>query len=260
MSNKHLSMNEVAKIAQQQRALRLKQQDSAILTEFSRANDDDSHLDLTTRIRFLEASGGPPPYVLERIDDSGNVDRYMFERPFLIVGRSAACDVACRLRSLSYRHVWLQYLDWVVWWFELEGRSGVTYEGQKRRAGCLIPGMSISAGDYTLRLAEATKNSQSDTPQQKPSAAGPNTLSVGQQPNLPQVSLEFENGQIGGEKKAWPIENSITLLGRRSCCDIRFADEGVSRVHASLVLTSEGLWIVDLLGRGGTRVNGVASA
>ncbi len=69
-------------------ALALKCQDSSILTGVLLPNDDDSHLDLTARIRFLEACGGSPPFVLERIDKSGNVDRYAFERPFLIVGRA----------------------------------------------------------------------------------------------------------------------------------------------------------------------------
>jgi pSer/pThr/pTyr-binding forkhead associated (FHA) protein len=261
MTKKPLSMTEIARIAKNQRSLALKQQDSALVSGFSLMNDDDSHLDLTTLIRFVEACGGPPPYVLERIDEAGNVARYSFERPFLIAGRSAACDVACRLRSLSFRHVYFQYFQGTVWWFDLDSRSGVFQDGQKRRAGCLLPGMTIGAGDYSLRLVEPAKKltgpeSPSGTPH-----SGPNTLIVGQQPGLPQVSLEFENGKIGSEeKKLWPIENSITLLGRRSCCDLRFADESMSRVHASLVLTQEGLWIVDLLGRGGTKVNGVPSA
>ncbi len=251
--NKHLTMTEVARIAQSQRALALKQQDSALLAGLSLTNDDDSHLDLTARIRFLEACGGPPNFVLERIDEAGNVDRYGFERPFLIVGRSAACDVACRLRTVSFRHLYLQHLHGVVWWFDLDSRAGTLCDGQKRRAGCLLPGMTMTVGDYSLRLSEP-RNAASE-------GGRPSTLSVGQQPNLPRVSLEFENGRIGSEKKqGWPIENSITLLGRRSCCDIRFADDSVSRVHASLILTPEGLWIVDLLGRGGTRINGVSSA
>ena len=84
---------------------------------------------------------------------------------------------------------------------------------------------------------------------------------MGQQPNLPQVSLEFENGRIGSEKKqAWPIENSITLLGRRSCCDIRFADESVSRVHASLILTPRGCGSWICWAGAGRRINGVSSA
>ncbi len=260
MVNNRLAMTEIARISQNKRILALQQQDSALLTQLSLLSDDDSHLDLTTRIRFLEAVGGSPPYVLERVDESGNLDRYAFERPFLIAGRSAACDVTCQLRSLSYRHVYFQYFDGVVWWFDLDSRSGVLYQDQKRNAGCLLPGMSLQVGDYSLRLAEAQEKLPDASSKTALAKTGPTTLSVQQQPGLPQVELEFENGKIGKEKQVWPIENSITLLGRRSCCDIRFADESVSRVHASLVLTKEGLWIVDLLGRGGTKVNGVLSA
>ena len=153
-------MTEVARIAQSQRALALKQQDSALLTGWSLTNDDDSHLDLTARIRFLEACGGPPDFVLERIDEAGNVDRYGFERPFLIVGRSAACDVACRLRTVSFRHLYLQHLHGVVWWFDLDSRAGTLCDGQKRRAGCLLPGMTMTVGDYSLRLSESPNTSR----------------------------------------------------------------------------------------------------
>ncbi len=260
MTNNYLSMTELAKMAQSQRALALKQQDSALLTGLSLAGDDDSHLDLTARIRFLEACGGPPPFVLERVDESGNIDRYGFERPFLIVGRSAACEIACRTRSVSFRHLYLQHLGGVVWWFDLDSRAGTLCDGQKRRAGCLVPGMTIEVGEYSLRLSPTPKPPAGETGLAAP-ATRPSTLSASQLPGLPQVSLEFENGRVGSEKKqTWAIENSITLLGRRSCCDIRFADESVSRVHASLILTNEGLWAVDLLGRGGTKVNGVPSA
>lgn len=252
-----VTMTEVVQITQQ-RALPLRQRDAALPKGVLNADEDGSHLDLTNRVRFLEATGGCPPYVLERVDAAGRVDRFLFERPFLIVGRSAACDVACQLPSLSYRHLYLQSLEGVVWCFDLDSGSGVWVEGKKRPVSCLVPGMAIRVGDYTLRLAESDRG---DLPKDSVAIAKANTLRVGSPSQIPPIMLEFENGQVGREKQpSWPLENTITLLGRCSCCDIRLSDESVSRVHASLVLTGEGLWIVDLLGRGGTLVNGVPAA
>jgi hypothetical protein len=46
------------------------------------------------------------------------------------------------------------------------------------------------------------------------------------------------------------------LIGSNPGCDLCLSDDSVSRVHSSLVLTPRGLWVVDLLGRGGVLVDG----
>ncbi|MGD9855209.1 MAG: FHA domain-containing protein [Planctomycetaceae bacterium] len=71
---------------------------------------------------------------------------------------------------------------------------------------------------------------------------------------LPLVHLELLNQQFKG--MAWPINRVLTLVGRDERCRITCADERISRVHCSLLLTPYGLWVIDLLGRGGIRVNG----
>ena len=48
----------------------------------------------------------------------------------------------------------------------------------------------------------------------------------------------------------------MTLIGSSRRCEVRLQDGSVSMVHASLVLTPRGLWIVDLMGRGGVAVDG----
>jgi hypothetical protein len=54
----------------------------------------------------------------------------------------------------------------------------------------------------------------------------------------------------------WRIDRALVLVGRSSVCTLQLADESVSRCHCSLVTTPDGLWVVDLLGREGVRVNG----
>jgi hypothetical protein len=49
----------------------------------------------------------------------------------------------------------------------------------------------------------------------------------------------------------------MSLVGSKSGCKFRLADPSVSAVHCSLLRTPEGLWVVDLLGRGGITVNDV---
>jgi pSer/pThr/pTyr-binding forkhead associated (FHA) protein len=48
----------------------------------------------------------------------------------------------------------------------------------------------------------------------------------------------------------------LTLVGRSEGCRIRLTDPSVSKVHCSLLRTREGIWALDLLGRGGIEFNG----
>ncbi len=53
------------------------------------------------------------------------------------------------------------------------------------------------------------------------------------------------------------MESQVALIGRSESCQVVLRDESVSRFHASLIRTSKGVWIVDLLAREGVSVNGV---
>jgi hypothetical protein len=53
------------------------------------------------------------------------------------------------------------------------------------------------------------------------------------------------------------MESPVALVGRGESCDLILTHESVSRLHASLLRTSKGVWIVDLLAREGVFVNGV---
>jgi anti-anti-sigma regulatory factor len=70
---------------------------------------------------------------------------------------------------------------------------------------------------------------------------------------LPLDHLELMNHRFKG--MTWPINRVLTLVGRDDRCRITCADARISRVHCSLLLTPYGLFVIDLLGRGGIRVN-----
>src|SRR5262249_13637324 len=70
---------------------------------------------------------------------------------------------------------------------------------------------------------------------------------------LPVVSLEF---LTLSQSKQWEVNRALTLVGRKLPCKVRLQSRSVSRVHCALLLTRQGLWVVDLLGRNGICVNG----
>jgi hypothetical protein len=58
------------------------------------------------------------------------------------------------------------------------------------------------------------------------------------------------------DKAELRIRHPLVLIGQAHECQVRLRDERVSRFHCALVNTTAGLWIVDLLGRGGVALNG----
>jgi hypothetical protein len=61
---------------------------------------------------------------------------------------------------------------------------------------------------------------------------------------------------MGEGPALWPLDGQVVLVGRNADCELVLTDESVSRFHAALVRTPAGVWVVDLLAREGTHVNG----
>src|SRR5829696_7582003 len=59
--------------------------------------------------------------------------------------------------------------------------------------------------------------------------------------------------------KEIPIDGEKISFGRGSEADRRFADDGLSRLHATIYRDGEKVWIVDENSSNGTFVNGVKS-
>ena len=67
--------------------------------------------------------------------------------------------------------------------------------------------------------------------------------------------LVAEEGPLKGQR--WPLGRAI-VLGRESTCDVVIADRQVSRFHARLTPTDEGIIVEDLGSKNGTHLNGTA--
>jgi hypothetical protein len=74
---------------------------------------------------------------------------------------------------------------------------------------------------------------------------------------LPRVALEFESRTAG--HSIWRMSQVLALVGSSGRCKVRLFDSNVSKLHCALLRTTCGLWVVDLLGRGGITVNGSAA-
>ena len=69
------------------------------------------------------------------------------------------------------------------------------------------------------------------------------------------MALEFQSRAAG--YSVWRMSQLLALMGKASRCKVRLFDPLVSRLHCTLVRTRGGLWVVDLLSRGGITINGL---
>lgn len=72
--------------------------------------------------------------------------------------------------------------------------------------------------------------------------------------NQPNLILRY--GQEDAEARDFLVNKDDILIGRAPECDIPLDDQQVSRFHASLRVSAEGLWLLDMDSRNGTFING----
>jgi pSer/pThr/pTyr-binding forkhead associated (FHA) protein len=176
-------------------------------------------------------------------------------QPFAIIGRDLRADVVLDHADVSRRHVYLQVVEGRVFWIDLESRTGTRGERESQRFGWLEGGRSFCVGPYVIRRfvgdsQALDKLNRSDLPRDTPLVARAYAHAA-----QSEVALEFLNGPSQSMFK--PVHRVLSLIGSASGCKFRLTDSSVSRFHGSLLQTSAGLWIVDLLGQKGINVNDV---
>lgn len=190
------------------------------------------------RLAVRGPEGGPPKDVV-------------VDSPFAVIGRSSGCHVCLPGEGVSYRHAFLQVIGGRVLCVDLLSARGIQWDGTAP-GPWFSPEHQLTIGGYTLQLYDDGWAYDASLP--SPLDVRPRAQQRPEYGVLPEVQLEMASGSLAG--KSWPINRVLTLLGRDDRCRITCADDRISKVHCSLLLAPSGLWVVDLLGRGGIRVNG----
>jgi pSer/pThr/pTyr-binding forkhead associated (FHA) protein len=170
-----------------------------------------------------------------------------FDRPFALVGREPWADLTLDDPAVSRRHTYLQVIADRVFCIDLDSRSGTLWDGQPRRSGWLDPDRPVEIGPFAVRL-DGTAAPPGPDADQDPLASRPPD-----QDPLPAVALEVVCGDAKG--LVWRMNRVLALVGQSAGCKVRVQDWGVGLYHCALLRTPLGLWVVDLLGSGGTSVN-----
>ena len=158
-----------------------------------------------------------------------------FRQPFLVVGRRAGSDLMLDHWLVSRRHAYLQLIEGRFFCVDLGSRTGTHGGDATERSGWLDPDRPIQIGPYSVRPRV----------QQIPDR---------DYPPLPVVTWNLPSSE--DQPSRWTMNRGLALVGRSPACRIRIAEPDVSRFHCGLVLTSSGVWVVDLQSQRPITLNG----
>jgi pSer/pThr/pTyr-binding forkhead associated (FHA) protein len=206
---------------------------------------------------FLKACGATGPLQLE-VESQGapEVERLTFDMPFVLIGRDPRNDLHLMHRDVSRRHAYLQLVAGQLQFVDLGSRIG-TYAGDKfQRSGRVERPQPLRIGPYRIRLTAGAALEAAEDPADPADEGGAASPQPREAPRLPDLTLELAHRAI--KSSLCPVDCELALVGSSADCQVRLLDPSVSNFHCSLVRTTKGTWVVDLLGQGGVLVNGTS--
>lgn len=140
----------------------------------------------------------------------------------------------------------------------LEVPHGTTVSVNGRRVDGLIslrPGDSVTFDEVVARLAslETVAPARDGRPSDLSRAANDDPGVTAVRQAIPMYVMRGVTGGAFG--RSYPVQGVLTV-GRSPECDIHINDPGLSRIHARLVPTEDGVRIEDLESTNGTFING----
>jgi pSer/pThr/pTyr-binding forkhead associated (FHA) protein len=198
-------------------------------------------------VSFSEACGlvGALKIRLEGVESAG-LDDF---GPYLVVGRRRLSDLRIDDPDVSRRHAYFQVVAGRIFCVDLGSRTGLDWDNGRQLVGWVDPSKGVAIGPARLRfefegIAEDTSGAEGNLPISRSFRWY----------DLPEVSLDFIGA--GSEHVSWQVSRALVFLGHSSICRVKLPGPDVAGIHAALLRTPSGLWVVDLLGPGGTTVGG----
>jgi hypothetical protein len=203
---------------------------------------------------FLEACGARGPLQLDVTYPGEGTTRRVFHQPFLRIGFDRRNDFRLPHRSSIYHgHVYLQVIAGRVFFVDIRDEPRGGGRTRDRLAGWLQPEQALRVGGYSIQLAQDSDGDAAAPPLdpvdgQDPLLPAPEGLG-----QFPEATVELLNGT--GPREPRPLSRVLTLVGRSPYCGLRLVGASVSDFQCALLRTPLGVWVLDLIGRGGIRVN-----
>jgi pSer/pThr/pTyr-binding forkhead associated (FHA) protein len=181
-----------------------------------------------------------------------SLERRVFSQPFVLVGSHPSNDFCVRDDAVSKRHAYLQVIQGALFCFDLGSRAGLRWGQTPEPYGWLAPGRCLHIGPYRLWLSDSAATLGSHSERRDLSNPLRERLPPNQSPFRSLIELQQGNGRTAFVNST----HFLTMIGRSSSCKMQFDHPSVSWFHCSLLNTANGMWILDLLSREGTQING----
>jgi pSer/pThr/pTyr-binding forkhead associated (FHA) protein len=203
---------------------------------------------------FLGACGATNPLELSVTGPRGDSpERVVIDRPYALIGRDRRCEIRLRAKGVAPRHAYLQRIAGRAFVVNLHAGKGSRGRDLNITSGWLQPGDALVIGPYSIRLAGSADNVEARSAAW-PDQPDPLVAGSVDQIQLPTAILDLQSKS--GEVQRRRVDRVLTLVGRATSCHVRLLDSSVSPIHCALLLSPDGLWVVDLRSRDGTWVNG----
>ncbi len=198
--------------------------------------------------QFLEACGAMGPLLLN-VEAAGVAgESRAYDLPFVLIGKDPRCDLRLDHPEVSSRHAYVQLVNGRLLCADLGSRSGVHQGGKRRRLGWLDRERAVRIGPYRIRLLSGDNHVPLDANDPE------DVLGAAQARGAGKLLFELSHRSVRLSRRE--IAGGLALVGSAADCEVRLIDPSVTSYHCALVPTPEGVWVVDLLGQGGIRVNG----
>lgn len=189
-----------------------------------------------------------PLSLVVSLESSSKQSRIVLSKPYAIVGRHANCDVPLLHAEISKQHVYMQVLDGRLYCVDQGSRKGIRWKDKPRLYGWLDVGEWIQVGPFRITLQEPVGE-----PDSKTLALRSSTPFAFKYQTTPKVKAHL----ILNNQQKLPLYGQLATIGKSNYCNLELDAEEISRVHASMVKTSDGkYWLIDLLSRIGVKLNG----
>lgn len=124
------------------------------------------------------------------------------DKPILLLGRQAECDIQLESSKVSRRHCFLAKAGGQLFIRDLESTNGIRVNGERVEGSVLKSGDELTIGNIRFRVA----TDPSDVAEAPPAAEGPEPATVGPIPADQLVSCDFpvallENKDRSGSRK-----------------------------------------------------------
>ena len=171
-----------------------------------------------------------------------------------VIGSGATATIRLPAQVAREIHVRIEGDRWIA-------IGEVTVDGRPARAGdsgAIGDGVTLAIGVYELHLAPAPPDAAPTPPQRTESLA--RELVRGLLGDGAAPMLEVERGPAACARRVLPPPDATVVIGRGDDATWVILDEDLSRTHAELHRTWDGVTIRDLDSKNGTRVDGVRIA